>query len=219
MLIQIMMKNRVSSERLCWKSFKAIDQQRISNFLILGLLCCSVTKLCLTLCDPMDCNMPGFPILHYILEFAQTHVRWVGDAIQAFQLLPSPSSPALNLSSIMVFSSVLTLLIRWQKYCSFSFNISPSNEYSSLIAFRINWFELFAVQEPLKSLFQLHSSKTLILQHSTFSMVQLSHLYMTTGKIIALTIWIFVCKVVSLFFNTLSSPPPPPKSKLLSILC
>ena len=163
--------------------------------------------------------MPGFPVLHCLPEFAQTHVHWVGDAIQPFQLLPSPSSPALNLSSIMVFSSVLTLLIRWQKYCSFSFNISPSNEYSSLIAFRINWFELFAVQEPLKSLFQLHSSKTLILQHSTFSMVQLSHLYMTTGKIIALTIWIFVCKVVSLFFNTLSSPPPPPKSKLLSILC
>ena len=102
-------------------------------------------------------------------------------------------------SRIRVFSNESTLHMRWPKYCSFSFSISPYNEYSSLISFRIDWFELLAFQGPLKSLSLLHSSKALILQHSTFCMVQLSHLYMTTRKIIALTIWIFVGKVVSVF--------------------
>ena len=106
--------------------------------------------------------------------------------------------------SIRVFSNDSAVHIRWPKYSIFSFSISPSNEYSGLIFFRIGWFDLFAVQGTLKSLFQHHSSKVSILLCSAFFMVQLSHLHMTTGKAIALTIWTFVCKVMSLFFNTLS---------------
>ena len=94
--------------------------------------------------------------------------------------------------------------IRWLKYWSFSFSISPSNEYSGLISFRIDWFDLLAVQETLKSLLQLHNSKASILWRSAFFIVQLSHPYMTTGKNIALTRWTFVGKVISLLFNMVS---------------
>ena len=104
--------------------------------------------------------------------------------------------------SIRVFSNESALRIRWPKYWSFSIN--PSSEYSGSIAFRIDQFDLLAVQGTLKSLLQHHSSKTSILQCSAFFMVQLSHLYMTTGKTIALTIWTFVGKVMSLFLNILS---------------
>ncbi|XDC50180.1 hypothetical protein R6Z07M_001362 [Ovis aries] len=103
--------------------------------------------------------------------------------------------------SIRVFSNESTLHIRWPKYWSFS--ISPSNEYLGLISFRIDWFDLFAVQRTRKSLLQHHSSKASILWHSAFFMVQLSHPYMTIGKTIALIMWTFVCKVMSLLFNTL----------------
>ena len=103
--------------------------------------------------------------------------------------------------SISVFSKVLVLHIRWPKYWSFSFNISPFNEYSVLISFRINWFGLLAVQRTLKSLLQYHSLKTSILQCSVFFMVQLSHLYMTTGKTIALTIQTLVSKMCLLFIT------------------
>ena len=106
--------------------------------------------------------------------------------------------------SIRVFSNESVLPIRWSKYWSFSFSISPSKEYSSLISFRIDWFDLLAVQGTLKSLLQHHSSKASILQLSAFFMVQLLHPYMTTGKTIALTRWTFVGKVMSLFFNILS---------------
>ena len=106
--------------------------------------------------------------------------------------------------SIRVFSNESVLLIRWPKYRSFCFNISPSNDYSGLISFRIDWFDLFVVQEILKSLLQHHSSKASILWCSAFFMVQLSHPYMTTGKTIALTRWTFVGKVMSLLFNMLS---------------
>ena len=105
---------------------------------------------------------------------------------------------------IRVFSNESILCIRWTKYWSFSFNISPSNEYSGLIPFRMDWFDLLAVQGTLKSLVQYHSSKASILQHSAFSMVQLSHPYMTTGKTTALTRWTFVNKIMSLLFNMLS---------------
>ena len=105
---------------------------------------------------------------------------------------------------IRVFCNELALLIRWPKYWSFSFSISPSNEYSGLSSFRIDSFDLLAVQGTLKNLLQQHNSKTLILQCSAFFMVQLSHPYMTTGKTIALTVWTFVSKVMSLFFNMLS---------------
>ena len=116
--------------------------------------------------------------------------------------------PLLLLPSIFprirVISNGLTLCIRWPKYWSFSFSISPSNEYSGLISFRIDWLALLAVQGTLKSLLQHHSSKASILQRSAFFMVQLSHSYMTTGKTVALTMWIFVGKVMSLLFNMLS---------------
>jgi len=105
--------------------------------------------------------------------------------------------------SIRVFSNVSVLCIRWQKYWSFSFSISPSIEYSGLISFRMDWLDLLAVQGTLKSLLQHHSSKASILWHSAFFIVQLSHPYMTTGKTIALTRWIFVGRVMSLLFNTL----------------
>ena len=106
--------------------------------------------------------------------------------------------------SIRVFSNESIVCIRWPKYWSFSFSISPSNEYSGLISFRIDWFDLLAVQRTLKSLLQHHSSKASILQCSAFFIVQLSHPYMTTGKTIALTRWTFVGKVLSMVFNMLS---------------
>ena len=104
----------------------------------------------------------------------------------------------------MVLPNESVIRIRWTKYWSFNFNISPSNEYSTLISFRMDWLDLLAVQGTLKSLFQHHSSKGSILQHSAFFMVQLSHPYMTTGKTIALTRWTFVGKLMSLLFNMLS---------------
>ena len=107
--------------------------------------------------------------------------------------------------SIRIFSNESALHIRWPKRWSFSFNISFSDEYSALISFRIDWFDLFAVQGTLKNLLQHHSSKVSILRHSAFFMVQLSHLYMTTGKTIALTRRTFVCQVISLLFNTVFS--------------
>ena len=107
-------------------------------------------------------------------------------------------------SSIRVFSNESAFHMRWPKYWSFSFNISPSNEHSGLISFRMDWLDLLAVQGTFKSLLQHHSWKASILRHSAFFMVQLSHPYMTTGKTIALTIQVFVGKVMSLLFNTLS---------------
>ena len=107
-------------------------------------------------------------------------------------------------ASIRIFSNESVLCIRWPKYWSFNYSISPSNEYSGLISFRIDWFDLLAVQETLKSLLQHHSLKASILQCSAFFIVQLSHPYMTTGKTIALTRWTFVGKVMSLLLNMLS---------------
>uniref|UniRef100_A0AC11DHJ8 Uncharacterized protein n=2 Tax=Ovis aries TaxID=9940 RepID=A0AC11DHJ8_SHEEP len=106
--------------------------------------------------------------------------------------------------SIRVFSNESALRIRWPKYWSFSFNISPSNEHPGLISFRMDWLDLLAVQGTLKSLLQHHSSKASILRHSPFFIVQFTHPYMTTGKTIALTRWTFVGKVMSLLFNMLS---------------
>ena len=139
----------------------------------------SVAKSCPTPCDPMDCSMPGFPVHHQLPELAQTHVHRVGDVIQPSHPRSSPS-PTLNLSQHQgLFQSVLH--IRWPKYWSFSFSISPSSEYSGLISFRVDWFDLLAVQETLKSLLQHHSSKASIFQCPVF-LVQLSHPYITTGK-------------------------------------
>ena len=154
----------------------------------------------------MDCSTSGFPVHHQLPELAQTHVHWAGDAIQPSRPLSSPSPPAFNLSQyfIPVFPNESALHIRWPKYWSFSFNISPSNEYSGFISFRIDWFDLLAVQGTFKSLLQHHSLKASILWHSVFFMVQCSHPKMTTGKTVALTIWTFVGKVMSLLLNMLS---------------
>ena len=175
-----------------WAAVHGVTQSRTrlkrlsSSSSVFLTYCCSVTKLCLTLCDPMDCSTLGFPVLHYLPEFAQTHVHWVSDAIQPSHPLLPPSLPLLSIfPSIRVFFNELSLCIRWPKY--WIFNISYSNEYSEFIYFRIDWFDLFAVQGTLKSLLQHHNSKVSVLWSSAFFMVQLSHPYMTTGKTIALT--------------------------------
>ena len=164
----------------------------------------SVAQLCLTLCDPMDCSTPGFPVHHQLPELAQTHVHQVSDAIQPSHPLSSPSPLSFNLSSIRVFSKESVLCIRWPKYWSFSFSISPSNKYSGLISFRIDWFDLLAIQGTLKSLLQHHNSKASIIRHPAFFIVQLSHPYTTTGKTIALTRRTFFGEVMCLLFITLS---------------
>ena len=170
----------------------------------------------------MDCSTPGFPALYYFLEFARTHVSSLSESVMISNhlILCHPFLLPLIFPSIRVFSNGSALHIRWPKYWCFSFSISPSNEYSRLIFFRIDWFDLRAVQGTLKSLLQHHSSKASILQHSIFSMVQLSHPYMTTiRKTIALTIQTFVGEVMSLLFNMLSSLVIAflPRSKYLSI--
>ena len=130
----------------------------------------------------MNYSMPGLPVHHHLPECTQTHVHRVGDAIQPSHPLLSPSLPILNPPSIRVFSNESTLCMRWPEYWSFSFSIIPSKEHPGLISLRMDWFDLLAVQETLKSLLPHHSSKASILQHSAFFTVQLSHPYMTTGK-------------------------------------
>ena len=163
-------------EFFCLDLFSAKNKGLWSQFSL-------VTQLCLTLCNPTDCSMPGFPVHNLLPELTQTHVHWVSDAIQPSHPLLSPSPPA------SVFSSESVLHIRWPKYASFSFSISPSNEYSGLISVRMDW---------VKSLLQHHSSKASVLRCSAYLMVRLSHSYITTGKTKALTIQTFVCKVKSL---------------------
>ena len=128
----------------------------------------SFTQSCPTLCNPMNHSTPGLPVHHQLPEFTQTHVHRVSDAIQPSHPLSSPYPPALNLPSIRVFSNESTLHMRWPKYWSFSFNISPSNEHPGLISFRIDWLAFLAVQGTLTSLLQHHSSKASILRHSAF---------------------------------------------------
>ena len=125
----------------------------------------------------MDCSMPDLPIHHQLPESTQTHVHRVGDATQPSHPLPSPSPPAPVSPSIRAFSNESTVRMRWPKYWSFSFSISPSNEHSGLISFRMDWLDLLAVQGTLKSLLQYHSSKASILRCSAFFIVQLSHPY------------------------------------------
>ena len=158
----------------------------------------SVTHLCPTLCNPMYCSMPGFPVHHQLPEPTQTRGHRVSDAIQPSHLCrPLLLLPSI-FPSIRVFSSESALHIKWPKYWSFSFSIRSSNEYSGLISFRMDWLDLLAVQGTLKSLLQHHSSKASIFCHSAFFTIQLSHSYMATGKTIALTRWTFVDKVMSL---------------------
>ena len=134
----------------------------------------------------MNRSMPGLHVHHQLPEFTQTHVHRVSDAIQPSHPLSSPSLLPPIPPSIRASSNKSTLLMRWPKYWRFSFSISPSNEYSGLIFFRMDWLDL-SVQGTLKSLLQCHSLKASILQRSAFFIFQLSHSYMTTGKTIALT--------------------------------
>jgi len=152
----------------------------------------------------MDCSLPGLPVHHQLPEFTQTHVHRVSDAIQPSYPLSSLLLLPSIFPSIRVFSNESILHIRWTKYWSFSFSISPSNEYSGLISFKMDWLDLLVVQGILRSLVQHHSSKASILQCSVFFIVQLSYPYMTTGKTIALTRQTFVGKVMPLLFNMLS---------------
>ena len=148
----------------------------------------------------MDCSTPGFPVLHHFPELAYKLMS-IESVIPNNHLIfchPLLLLP-LIFPSINVFSNESALCIRWPKYWSFSFSISPSNECSGLISFRIDWFHLLAVQGTLKSLFLYHSSKASVLQHSAFFMAQLSHPYTTTGKTIALTIWTYWQSNVSAF--------------------
>ena len=155
----------------------------------------SNAQSCLTRCDPMNCNTSDILVHHQLLGFTQTHVDWVSDAIQTSCPLSSPSPPALNLSQCQGLSNESALCIRWPKYWSFSFNISPSNEYSGLISFRMDWLDLLAVQGIVKSLLQHHSSKASILPCSDFFIVELSYPYMTSGKTTAVTRCTFVSNV------------------------
>ena len=152
----------------------------------------------------MNCSTPGFPVHHQIPEFTQIHVHWFGDAIQPSHPLSSPSPPTFNLSQDQGLFNESVLPVRWPKYWSFSFSISPSSEYSGLISFRVDWLDLLVVQGTLKSLLQCHSSKASIFQCSALFIGQLSHPYIITGKTIALTRWTFVGRVMSLLFNMLS---------------
>ena len=147
----------------------------------------------------------GLPVHQQLPRLDQTHVHRVSDAIQpSHRLRPLLLLPSIC-PSIRVFSSESVLCIRWPKYWSFRFSISPSSEYSGLISFRMDGLDLLAVQGNIKSLLQHHSSKASILQHSIFIIVQLSHSCMTTRKTIVLTRWTFVGKVMSLLFNMLYS--------------
>ena len=185
---------------------------------ILVVVHCSVAKSCPTLFDPMNCSTSGLPVLHYLPV-----LKLIDNLIQPSHLIHLILCHSLLLlssvfPSIRVFSSESLLHIRRPKYWSFGF--STSNEYSGLISFRIDWFDFLAVQGTLKSHLQHHSSKASVLQCSAFFIVQLLHLYMTTGKTIALTRWTFVGKVMSLLFNTLSRFVIAflPRSKCLLIL-
>ena len=151
----------------------------------------------------MNRNTPRLPVHHQLPEFTQIHIHRVSDAIQPSHPLASPSPPAPNPSQHQSLLQWVNFRIRWPKYWSFSFSISPSNEHPGLISFRMDWLDLLAVQETLKSLLQHHSSKALILRCSAFFTVQLSHPYMTTGKTIALTRRTFVGRVMSLLLNML----------------
>ena len=162
----------------------------------ISICCCSAAWLCPTLCDPMDWSTPSFPVLQYFPEFAQTQVHWVDEAIQPSHLL-SPSSPALNLSQHRSFPVSGLFASGGQSIgASASASVLPMN-IQDWFPLGLTGFDLLAVQGTLKSLLQ-RSSKASVLQHSAFFMVQLSHLYMTTRKTIALTLWTFVSKVISL---------------------
>ena len=164
----------------------------------------SVAQSCLTLWDPMDCSMPGPPSITNSWSLLKLmSIKSVMPSNHLILCRPLLLLPSI-FSSIRVFSNESALHMRWPKYWSFSFNISPSDEHSGVISFRMDWWDPLAIQGTFKSLLQHHSSKASILRLSAFFTVQLLHPYMTTGKTIALTRWVFVGKVIYLLFNMLS---------------
>ena len=163
----------------------------------------SLTQSCPTLCDPMDCSMPGFPVYHQLPEPAQAHVHWVGDAIPPSHPLSLPSPPAFNLSQQWGLSQWVSTSHQVARVLEFQLQHQSFQWIFMTDLFRMDWLDLLAVQGTIKSLLQHHSSKASILWHSAFFVVQFLHPYMTSGKIIALTLWIFVSKVMSLLFNML----------------
>ena len=168
---------------------------------------CSVQFSCSVMSDslrPLESQHARPPCPSPTPGFPQTHVHWVGDAIQPSHPLLSSSPPAPNPSQHQGLFQWVNSSMRWPKYWSFCFNISPSNEHPGLISFRMDWLDLLAVQGTLKSLLQHHCSKASILRRSVFFIVQLSHPYMTTGKTIALTRWTYVGTVMTLLLNMLS---------------
>ena len=157
--------------------------------------CFSVSQSCPTLCNPIDCSTPGFPVFHHLWKFAQTHVLWVGDAIQPSHPMSYPSPPAFHLSQHQGLFQWVGSLHQVAKV------LELQHQSFQWMYWVIDWFDLLAVQRTLKSLLQHRSLKASVLRHSAFFIVQLSHMHMTTGKIIALTIWTFVGKVMPLLFN------------------
>ena len=165
-------------------------------------ICCSVAKSCPTLCNPMECNMPGFPVLHCILEFAQTHVHWVSDSIPPSLLLLSPSPPTFNLSQhqgLFQWCGSLHQVVQVLELQHQSFD-----EYSGLISFRIDWLDLLSVHRTLKSLLQHHNSKASILRHSRHFYGPTLITILTNRETIALARWTFATKVMSLLLSALS---------------
>ena len=163
----------------------------LNTLTIFCCCCCLITKLCLTLSDPMACNTPGSFILHYLSDFAQAHVHWISDAIQPSYPLLFPSPPDLGLPQYRGLFQWVSSSHQVTKVLELQLHVSPSNEYSGSISFRIAWFDVLAVQGTFKSLLQHHSLKASILQCSS-SLWSNTYPYMTTGKTIALTVQPFV---------------------------
>ena len=164
----------------------------------------SSVQSCPTLCNPMDCSMPGLSGHHQLPELTQTRVHWVSDAFQPSHPLSNPFSFCLQSFPASGSFQMSQFFHQVARVLEFQLQHHPSNEYSGLTSFRMDWLELLAVQGTLKNLLQHHSSKASVLWCSAFFIVQLSHPYMTTGKTIALTRWTFVGKVMSLLFTMLS---------------
>ena len=178
---QTTIKQSLQKDKKCWEP---------STFVF---YCCSIIQSCPMLCNPMDCSTSDLPVPQYLPDLAQIHVHWAGwchptilSSVVRFssRLQSFPASGPFPVSQFFTSGG--------SKYWSFSFSIIPLNEHSGLISFTIDWFDLPAVQGTLKSLLQHHSSKASVLQHSAFFVVQLSHLYVTAGKTIALTGQTFV---------------------------
>ena len=182
-----------------WSSEKSVNTITVFEIYVWNC-CCSVAQSCLTLCDSMDCSMPNFIISRSFLTFMS-----IESVMPSNHLILCIPFSSCHQSFPASESFLMSQLIRWPKCWNFSFSISPSNEYLGLISFKIDWFDLLAVQGTLNRLLQHHSSKALILQCSAFFKVRLSHPHMSTGKTIALTIQIIVGKVMFLLFNMLSS--------------